>query len=295
MSTVLDPRNIAHILGGDVIGRNSVSAPGPGHSKADRSLSLKLDSGAPEGFVVYDHAGRDHIGYRDYVRERLGLGSWRPGQKRQAPQFKVKDSGPDHEAEKKKAWALRIWSESVNPMGTLAERYLQKHRGLELPPDIAGGVIRFHRGLKFDDKYLPGMVCLFRNIKTNEPCGIHRTFLDHATAEKIDRRMLGIAGGAAIKFDGAISSLTIGEGIETVLSGRAFGLGPCWALGSSGAVGSFPVVKSLAEITILAENDLASQRKVATCAERYRSAGKPVNIITPNIGNDLNDSWRATQ
>jgi hypothetical protein len=43
---VLDPRNIAHILGGVVIGRNNISAPGPGHSKADRSLSIKLDARA---------------------------------------------------------------------------------------------------------------------------------------------------------------------------------------------------------------------------------------------------------
>ena len=106
------------------------------------------------------------------------------------------------------------------------------------------------------------MVCLLRNIATDEPCGIHRTFLDHKTAQKIDRKMLGIARGAAIKLDAhaTISTkLTIGEGVETVLTGRMAGYGRAWALGSSGAVGSFPVLKGLDEITLLQENDDTSR------------------------------------
>jgi putative DNA primase/helicase len=293
---IMDARAIANALGGDVIGRDGVSAPGPGHSKADRSLSIKLNSRAPGGFVVFSHAGDDPIACRDYVRDRLGLGQWERGQGRRTPMLKAaNDSGPDPDQEKRKAWALQIWLQSTNPTGTLVERYLREHRGLELSGDVAGSVIRFHGRLKFDETYLPGMVCLLRDIKSDEPCGIHRTFLDRKTGEKIDRRMLGIAKNAAIKLDQAGASLTIGEGVETALSGRMAGLGPVWALGSSVAVRSFPVLKSLKEITILEENDPTSQRDVAECARRYFKAGKPVNIVTPDIGNDLNDAWRATR
>ena len=73
------------------------------------------------------------------------------------------------------------------------------------------------------------------------------------------------------------------------------GLGPAWALGSSGAVRTFPVIKAAKELTILEENDPTSQRDVKVCARRYLAAGKPVNIITPNIGIDFNDAWRAAQ
>jgi hypothetical protein len=45
---ILDPRGVAHALGGQVAGRNVV-APGPGHSRTDRSLSIKLDPAAPMG------------------------------------------------------------------------------------------------------------------------------------------------------------------------------------------------------------------------------------------------------
>jgi putative DNA primase/helicase len=292
---MMDARSIANALGGDAIGRDSISAPGPGHSKTDRSLSIKLVSRAPGGFVVFSHCGDDPIACRDYVRDRLGLGPWARGQDRRTP-LTVINSGPDPDQQKRKALALKIWSESRDPTGSIVENYLREHRGLELAQGFAGSVIRYHGALFFDHgTRLPGMVCLMRDIKSDEPCGIHRTFLDRKTGEKIDRKMLGIARHAAIKLDQAGASLTIGEGVETALSGRMAALGPVWALGSSGAVRSFPVLKSLSEITILEENDPTSQRDVEECARRYFKAGKPVNIVTPDIGNDLNDAWRAAR
>src|SRR5262249_38802886 len=45
----------------------------PGHSAGDRSLSVKLDSAAPDGFLVHSFAGDDPIVCRDYVRQKLGL------------------------------------------------------------------------------------------------------------------------------------------------------------------------------------------------------------------------------
>jgi hypothetical protein len=48
-----DVRAVAHALEGDVSGRDGVVCPGPGHSREDRSLSVRFDPGAPGGFVVY--------------------------------------------------------------------------------------------------------------------------------------------------------------------------------------------------------------------------------------------------
>ena len=81
------------------------------------------------------------------------------------------------------------------------------------------------------------MVALFRDIVTNEPCGIHRTFLDIA-GRKLGRKMLGGAGGAAIKLD-ADEDVTlgsfIGEGVETCLAASLGSFRPVWALGSANA------------------------------------------------------------
>jgi hypothetical protein len=194
-----------------------------------------------------------------------------------------------------KSKALEIWEDSVDPRGTLVEQYLHQHRGLDLPAELAGLVIRFHRSLWFNkETRLPGMVCLFRNISSDEPCGIHRTFLDPGSAQKIDRRMFGIAKGAALKLDPKSNTegLTCGEGIESCLTAREAGLGRVWALGSSGAVGKFPVL-AVPAISLLQENDETSRRDTRRCARRYLKAGKPVTIVKACIGSDLNDAWRA--
>ncbi len=68
---------IAELLGGNVHG-DQVLAPGPGHSGADRSLAVKIDGAAPEGFLVSSFSGDDAIRCRDYVRAKLGLRPFEP-------------------------------------------------------------------------------------------------------------------------------------------------------------------------------------------------------------------------
>jgi hypothetical protein len=72
---------VAELLGGDVSGDEAL-APGPGHSDVDRSLSVKLDSIAPDGFVVHSFAGDDAIACRDHVRRKLGLPEFEPRKKK---------------------------------------------------------------------------------------------------------------------------------------------------------------------------------------------------------------------
>ena len=68
---------LAKALGGEVNG-TQVLAPGPGHSVIDRSLSVKLASDAPDGFLVHSFAGDDPIACRDHVREKAGLEPFKP-------------------------------------------------------------------------------------------------------------------------------------------------------------------------------------------------------------------------
>jgi hypothetical protein len=64
----IDPADIARALGGERSGRDTILCPGPGHSPRDRSLSVRLDPRAPDGFLIYSHAGDDWRECRDYVR-----------------------------------------------------------------------------------------------------------------------------------------------------------------------------------------------------------------------------------
>jgi hypothetical protein len=70
-------QTLAKALGGEVNG-GQVLAPGPGHSPGDRSLSVKLDGSAPDGFVVHSFANDDPIACKDYVRTKVGLEPFKP-------------------------------------------------------------------------------------------------------------------------------------------------------------------------------------------------------------------------
>jgi hypothetical protein len=83
----MDIRSIAHALGGDVSGR-SARVPGPGHSPADRSLSISLADNQ-DGFICHSFAGDDPIHCKDYVREKLGLPAFKP------TNGKAKKAGPE--------------------------------------------------------------------------------------------------------------------------------------------------------------------------------------------------------
>ncbi len=137
------------------------------------------------------------------------------------------------------------------------------------------------------------MVAAMRDIWTNEIVGVQRTRLS-LIGEKLGRRMLGFASGAAIKLDNddvVTHGLVIGEGVETCLTARWFNLRPVWALGSKDQIAKFPVLSGVETLTILAEPD--AEAKVMECAARWHAAGREVLINRSKIGSDLNDSWRA--
>jgi hypothetical protein len=198
--------------------------------------------------------------------------------------------------------ALRLWDEAGPIAGTLAEQYLTRPkiedgRGLTLPPDISPRVLRFHPACPFGEGTRhPCLLALYRSIVGDEPRAIMRTAL-MSDARKIDRKALGPVGSAAIKLsdDADVTmGLTIGEGLETTLSGLmpGFDLAPAWALGSAGGIAKFPVLTGIEALTLLAEtdDDGANERAIRECFARWKAAGREVYRATSLIGGDLNDA-----
>jgi putative DNA primase/helicase len=278
----LSLRALAHALGGQVTA-GQVVAPGPGHSRRDRSLTVRPSASAPDGFLVFSHAGDDFARCKDYVRERLGLVTGvRQNDRPDAAALPVASVGSTTKAE-----ALALWESASNPRGTLAERYFS-NRGLELDDHVAGDVIRW-------STRVGAVVALFRSISDGEPQAVSRTFLDYE-GRKLERKFLGPVGAAAImldSFDAVTDGLHIGEGAETCLAACQLGLRPTWALGSSGAIAAFPVLAGVESLTILAEHDDASANAVEACAQRWYNAGREVLINRPIGGKDLNDAIRG--
>src|SRR4051812_13386737 len=143
MPVVLDPRAVASALRGAAYG-NRVSAPGPGHSPADRSLSVTLDPNAPDGFRVRSFADDDWKASRDYVRAAIGLPT--RTRCRRAPRPIAapasRRSSADQPVTGRTAAALKIWRYASPVRGTLGECYLHQ-REVELDLDVAS-VMRFH-------------------------------------------------------------------------------------------------------------------------------------------------------
>jgi hypothetical protein len=276
----LNPRAIVSILGGTVTGRDSCNVPGPGHSKGDRSLSIRIDPTDPLGFKVHSFAGDAWQVCRDYVAEALGL--HRP---------------ISHLAACSSDFPLQLWSESLDARGTLVERYLAS-RQLCLP-NRHQEVLRFHPSCAFGkESRHPCMVALYRDIRSNEPKAIHRTALT-PDGKKIDRKFLGPADGCAIKLtadEDVTEGLTVGEGIETVLAGMALNFRPAWAVGAAGSIAKFPVLPGIECLTILVDRDASGtgQASALECSRRWTKAGREVFRVVPTaVGTDMADIVRG--
>jgi putative DNA primase/helicase len=143
------------------------------------------------------------------------------------------------------------------------------------------------------------MVCLVRNIITNEPQGIHRTALSRDGAaikrnKKTYRLTLGPATNGAIKIDpdeDVTQGLCIGEGVETCLAGHQMGLRPVWSAVTTGGISNFPVMAGIDGLHVFEENDAkgASAKAVEACGRRWYGTGRTAVVVTPDAGNDLND------
>lgn len=178
---------------------------------------------------------------------------------------------------------------------TVVETYLASRR-LGLPEAIANSVVRFHPRCPFGLVRQPCMLVLMRNIVDAAPQAIQRTAIA-ADGTKIGRKTLGPSGGAAVMLDvvAGADELSVSEGFETALTAHQLGQRPVWALGSAGEIAKFPVLDQVTTLNILAENDVANERAVAACADRWMSAGREVFIIKPKSGSDLNNAFCSTR
>jgi putative DNA primase/helicase len=308
---IADLRALARALGGEVSGRQ-VLAPGPGHRPQDRSLSIRLEPDARDGFVVYSFAGDDPLACKDYVRERLGLPKWEPGDDQDRRVEPLRRARFDRTAMDREATerprneddqvrikrAVAIWNEGSDPRGTLAETYLNIHRKLQLHDDLAGGVLRFHPACPWRDENsgrtdrVPALIAMFRSIDDGTVTAIQRVALDPAGA-KVGRRMVGLMHRAAIMLDAMGPELAIGEGVETCMAARELGIRPTWALGSTSGITGFPVLDGVNRLILLGETGRGSADAVELCARRWHKAGRSVRIVMPEAGSDLNDELMA--
>src|SRR5262245_56914341 len=84
MSITLE--QLRRALGVDING-GALSCPAPGHSKDDRGLRVFVDPNNADGFTVTSFNGHGWQECRDFIKEKLGIAPWRPGERADDDRF----------------------------------------------------------------------------------------------------------------------------------------------------------------------------------------------------------------
>jgi putative DNA primase/helicase len=265
----MDARQLVRALGGKWSGSYGV-AKCPIHEDRTPSLKIKDDPHKSDGLDLHCFAGCDWRAVKaELQRQRLieGIGAERSV----IPTSRCRSNQNNHlddDTGARIAHALKLWRESVAlANATFAERYFVEHRKLDIRQLDLGHALRWHAGIR-------AVVALMTDPESNQPCGIHRTFL-YPDGSKRERKMLGKQGVVRLSPDEEVTQgLGIAEGIEDGLAVLLSGWAPVWAATSSGAIERFPVLAGIESLTVFADADEAGIKAAHRCTERWAAAGR---------------------
>lgn len=283
----LSLRDIVAALGGDLHhGGGRANVPAPGHSPADRSVSLLLDGDrlVIHGFGSADwRAVRAHLQGLNLIDARGRLAGVTGTTAGAAP---VAPSRPPPRA--RIAVAHSLWAEAIPLVeGDLGYRHF-RHRGLWLrsaPHDLrrhpAAPVFVFRQA---------GPTCpaLIAAIRT--PAGaisaVEIAYLDPdgraARRLRLPRKTVGSApSGVAVRLSPTAAEMVVGEGVATTLSAMARFELPGWALLSAGNLGNWSAPDGVRRILIAGDRGLAGEAAAARLGSRLRAMGTTVEIRLP--------------
>lgn len=285
-------RPIVQALGGDLYchgGRASI--PAPGHSAADRSVSLMVSG---DRIVAHSFGSAD---WREVLRDlrRRGLIDRDGRLCGAAPQGAARS--PDFR-ERIEA-ASRLWEAGrVTGASGLVGRHLRR-RGVHWTPELLD--IREHPAAPVS-VYAPtrairrAMMACIRG-PGGEFAGVELTYLDpngeRATGLRLSRKMVGRApAGSAVRLCPPARRMLVAEGAITTLSAMAWFDRPGWALLSAGNLGRWSPPDGVEDILIAADRGVAGEREARRLHARLAAAGLIVEIVwPPERYGDWNEAW----
>ncbi|QJR20741.1 DUF7146 domain-containing protein [Pelagibacterium halotolerans] len=216
---------------------------------------------------------------------------------RPEPQRRGRQSAPAGSPEA----ARRLFAMGRPIGGTLAERYLHR-RGLARLGDAP--VLRFHprcyywrEGQPKDapSETWPALLAKVTDGQGNLT-GVHRTWLDPATARKAPldppRKAMGNLLGHGVRIGTATDLLAAGEGLESTLSVRmALPDLPVIAALSANHLAALILPTGLQRLYIAADADEAGAMAAANLTERADAIGVETIRLSP-LGGDFNEDLR---
>lgn len=231
---ILSLREIVVALGGDLHhGGQSANVPAPGHSQADRSVSLLLDG---DRLVIHGFGSADWRAVRAHLL-KLGLIDARgrlTGAGAAAVQLPAGPTRPPPHV--RIAVAQTIWANAL-PLadGDLCRRYF-RHRGVRLlttPTDLRRHPAAPVSAFRPTGQACPALIAAIR-APDGAICAVEIAYLDldgrAARRLRLARKMVGSAPtGVAMRLCPLDAELLVGEGVVTTLSAMARFERPGWA------------------------------------------------------------------
>lgn len=294
--------DIAAALGGDLHhGGRTASVPAPGHSRADRSVSLLLDQ---DRVVIH---GFGSTGWREVRAHLVGLGLIDAAGRLTGAttgvfgRASVTPIRPPPRG--RMAVAQMVWGGAL-PLaeGDLCLRYF-RHRGLRLrsmPEDL-----RRHRAapvsvFRPDSPTCPAMIAAIR-APDDEMRAVEIAYLDPdgraARRIRLPRKTVGSApGGVAVRLSPLEAEMVVGEGVVTTLSAMArFDL-PGWALLTAGNLARWSPPLGVRRVLIAGDRGRAGEEAAAALYTRLRSKGVAASIrLPPAAFGDWNEAEAAVR
>jgi hypothetical protein len=187
-----------------------------------------------------------------------------------------------------------IWARSKPAAGTLVETYLRSRCITITPPPS----LRLNPSLKHQSGvYLPAMVAAVQDCD-GKIVAVHRTFLaadgtDKANVEP-NKMMLGPVAGGAVRFAKTAETLTVGEGIETMLSiAQARPELAVWAALSTSGLRALQLPEQVRKVFVCADGDKPGEDAARAAGLRFIREGRKALIVRPGAGWDFNDLLRG--
>lgn len=287
MNRVLSLRDIVAALGGDLHhGGRHANVPAPGHSKADRSVSLLLDG---DRLVIHGFGSADWRDVRTHLQS-LGLvdaggrlvgataadsGAGRSAPARPPPRVRI-------------ATAQALWANAL-PLaeGDLCYRYFQL-RGvcLRSTPDN----LRRHPAAPVSVFRQTGLTCpaLIAAIRTPDDAisAVEIAYLDPdgraAHGLRLPRKMVGSSPvGVAVRLSPPDVEMVVGEGVATTLSAMARFELSGWALLSAGNLARWSPPAGVRSVLIAGDRGRAGEAAAAELCARLRAEGTAAQVRLP--------------
>lgn len=291
---------LARALGGDLYaGGRRALVPAPGHSAADRSVSLLLQDGR---VVAHTFGGADWKAVLDDLRAR----GWIDAEHRLldggAPVERSVAPAAEPTRAERIAAAARLWAEAgpIGP-GSPAARHAERRR-----VDLAladAGALRAHSAAPasvYRDRG-PRRPALLAAVR--DPAGaltaVEITYLDHfgrrSASAQPPRKVVGVLpAGCAVRLCPAAEAMAVGEGVFTTLSAmRRLGL-PGWALLSTGNLRRWRPPAGVRRLVIAADRGSDGERSASQLRAAVAAGGVAAEIVLPPAGyGDWNDLDQA--